>query len=210
MSAEKLSQILIGALPRDLVVTVETQLIGAVERARVPARGLDKGHRAHIEGQFRHALCNEAFRDALAECGIEHNDINGCGIVIGALGPNRYARVHTNAGPSINNVSKSKTKRALARRNNVIPLYIQPDFLRPEALPDDPDLTIFFLTRTGRSVDDTVVEIVVTNAEMDLKNPVFRETVAQFLRRYEVARPLDIAHPKLKTGKIQKPGEEAS
>lgn len=211
MSAEKLVQILVRDIPKDLVTTVETMLVQAVEKAREPAKGLDKGHRASVEGQFRHALCNEAFAAALKECGVEHTPIRGCQIVVGARDAARYARLHVNSGPSFNNVSKSKSKRALAARNMDLGLFIQPDILRPDPLPEFPAVSVFFVTRCGQSIEETVVEIVVTDKSMDMRNPVFRKTVAEFLPYYNQAQqPLDNAHPKLKPIKKRQDDKGAS
>ncbi|MCE4343077.1 hypothetical protein QSH39_021455 [Xanthomonas arboricola pv. corylina] len=196
---EKIGEILSSNIPKEFLLLVESGFQGALERASAVGRNFQKGHRSTVVGVLRHYNLNEALSSAFAEAGLRHGGVKGNRIVFGVAGITTVARVHLNKGPW-NNSRRSKAKQKLSERNVAAAKLVQPDLYEAEIAV--PEITAFLITEGDGSPEQPAeIYIVVPNAVMDLKNPLFVETIGLFLQRYaKVDQLSDIAHPRLKLG----------
>lgn len=201
---EKIAELLLADVPKDLLLEVQARFEGAMKRAAELGRSAASGHKSHVIGVNRHFLLNEAFDGALTEFGIPHSPVKGNAIVVGRVGRVNMARLHRGGG-EWDNCGRSAGKRKLAKINAPVGRWLQPDMLDNQEITVS-EVTAFMISEHNGQVDsETQIYIVVTDENFDLKNPLFKEDVAMFLQRYERAEPIvDKAHPTLKVGVIKK------
>lgn len=174
--------------------------LSALERAAASGRIAHSGHRTSVAGLMRHFNLNEALAASFEAVGISHEAVRGNRIMFGSVGIATVARVHLNKGPW-DNSKRSVGKRKLCARNASASRLLQPDFLREE-VPEILEITMLLVTvGDGGNESPVTIYVVVTNDEMDLKNPLFREPIDVFMQRYEQAVDVpDTAMPVLKPG----------
>lgn len=196
---EKLGDILSANIPKEFFLHVWQSFPGALERASESAKLAHRGHRPSVAGLMRHFNLNEALAASFEEVGIPHEAIRGNRIMFGAVGIATVARVHLNKGPW-DNSKRSVGKRKLCAKNLAASQLIQPDFLQSgDAVVSE--ITMLLVTVGGGEEGPATIYVVVTNEDMDLKNPIFRESIDMFLQRYEhVVDVVDTAVPVLKPG----------
>lgn len=196
---EKLGDILSANIPKEFFLHVWQSFPGALERASESAKLAHRGHRPSVAGLMRHFNLNEALAASFEEVGIPHEAIRGNRIMFGSVGIATVARVHLNKGPW-DNSKRSVGKRKLCAKNLAASQLIQPDFLQSgDAVVSE--ITMLLVTVGGGEEGPATIYVVVTNEDMDLKNPIFRESIDIFLQRYEhVVDVVDTAVPVLKPG----------
>jgi len=197
---EKIAQILLGNLPKSLLVDIQERFAAAIERSWQVGGSTYVGHRSTVVGNLRHYFLNEALMHSLEESGSLHGGLRGNKVVVGSVGITAVARVHQGQAPW-NNSKRSASKRKLCERNEPVTALMQPDFLQPVPV-DVTELTVFLVTEgDGSSERPAQVSLVVPDHNMDLRNPLFVESLTSFIHRYEQANVVvDKAQPKLKTG----------
>jgi hypothetical protein len=205
---EKIGEILSSNIPKELLLHVWESFPGALERAAAAARIAHSGHRSSVAGLMRHFNLNEALEASFEAVGIPHEAIRGNRIMFGSVGIATVARVHMNNGPW-DNSKRSVGKRKLCARNASAGRLLQPDFLHEKEETPLAEITMLLVTvGDGGGDDAAMIYVVVTNDEMDLKNPLFREPIDVFLQRYEqVVDVPDTAMPILKPGVQINPAE---
>lgn len=201
-SKEKIGKILADSIPRDLLLTFESLVPKALERARSIGGGFNPGHRRSVVGHNRHFALQEAFDAACNEACVAHNPLRGNRAIVGKSGIATILRLHLVEG-KWDNSKRSKAKRKHCEPNRKVAEMIQRDIF--DTASDEVELdsiTAFLLTQGGGSEHSPVqTYVVVTSDEMDLRSPVFVEPVAVFLRRYQQVQGLtDNAQPTLKKG----------
>jgi hypothetical protein len=205
---EKIGEILSSNIPKELLLHIWESFPCALERAASAARFAHSGHRSSVAGLMRHFNLNEALEASFEAVGIPHEAIRGNRIMFGSVGIATVARVHLNKGPW-DNSKRSVGKRKLCARNASAGRLLQPDFLQEKDDPPLAEITMLLVTVGDGGVDGAaMIYVVVTNDEMDLKNPLFREPIDVFLQRYEQAIDVpDTAMPILKPGVKINPAE---
>lgn len=207
---EEIGKILSTSIPRELMLNFERLYPSALERALQIGRTSDPGHRASVAGHNRHFALNEALMHAFDECGVERNKLRGNAILIGKVGISAIARVHMNQG-KWDNSRRSKAKVNLCRPNRAVASLMQVDWLTPK--DQSVDAITAFLVTQGDGTDESPAEafIVVPDESMDLRNPIFVESLNVFLQRYQIVEEVeDSAQPKLKAGVKRQPDANES
>lgn len=197
---EKIAEILTSSVPKEFFLHVAESFPAALERALKLGQVSHAGHRSSVSGLMRHFNLNEALGSSFEAAGIPHEAIRGNRIVFGSVGIATVARVHMNNGPW-DNSKRSVGKRKLCAHNQAATKLLQPDFLQEQEV-EVAQITMLLVTvGDGDGLEQASIYVVVTNDEMDLKNPLFREPIELFLQRYEKAEQVDdIAVPVLKPG----------
>lgn len=207
---EKIAEILLGSIPRELLLSFERHYPSALERALQIGQTVDKGHRASVVGHNRHFFLNEALMASLEECGISHAPLRGNSILVGKVGLTAVARVHMNGG-KWDNSRRSKAKVKLCTPNRKVTSMVQRDWLQEQNSEAIEAVTAFLVTQgDGTDLSPCQVYIAVPDENMDLRNPIFAEQLSTFVMRYQqVQNVRDTAQPKLKPNikKQFKPGE---
>jgi len=136
---------------------------------------------------------------ALDEAGISHKPLRGNAIVFGTVGVVTLARVHMGQ-VKWDNARRSKTKVKLCEPNAHAKKLVNPDLFESEISVAEPiEMTAFVVTEGGGAGDHYAIHIVVTDETMDLRNPVFREELHQFVQRYQKRQDVeDRVKPTLK------------
>ncbi|MGE8504091.1 MAG: hypothetical protein ACN6P1_17855 [Pseudomonas sp.] len=198
--SEKIGEILSSNLPKEFLLHVWESFPGALERATASARAAHEGHRSSVAGLMRHFNLNEALAASFEAVGIPHEAVRANRIMFGAVGIATVARVHLNKKGPWDNSTRSVGKRKLCVRNAPASRLLQPDFLQ-EQDPTITEITVLLVTVGGSDDGQATIYVVVTDDEMDLKSPLFREPIDVFLQRYERAVDVpDTAVPTLKPG----------
>lgn len=210
-SDDAVAELLIANLPRDLVMGIEDALTTGGQRAHLATCMMDKGHLAHAFGQVRHFHCNEAFHRALSAGNVHPTPISGNSIVTGVSGIFRLGRFNIPPGMWMNG-RRSQTRRQLALANKAIEQLVQPDIFSEQTVVTE--AVAFFVTYFTRSVEDRAkynISIEIAVPDRYLKNWIFRESLKEYLRRYEI-KPVqqDLAKPRLRrdVNKRKSDGEE--
>ena len=205
--SENIGKFLATHIPKEFLLQVESFFQAALEKAAAEGRRAASGHRSTVTGVLRHFDLNEALEQTFTELGIPHSALRGNSIMVGQLGPVTIARFHKGTG-AWNNSRRSAGKVKLCDKNVVASLMIQPDFLRGGALQLS-EVTCFLVTEHDGGSDEVgAIYLIVPNLEMDLRSPLFRESLPAFLQRYEVASEIvDTAFAKLKPGVVRKPDD---
>lgn len=192
---EKLS----SSIPRDFLLNLERLLPRALAEAEATGMRFQAGHRSTATGLARHMFFNEAMAFAMEETGIEHPPLRGNAIVFGKVGLVTLARVHMGR-VQWDNGRRSKTKVKLCTPNSLARKLVHPDLFEGEVDVGEPfEMTAFVLTEGGGPDGHFAIHLVVTDETMDLRNPVFREDLHQFLQRYQRRQDVeDRVTPKLK------------
>lgn len=196
-SHEKIVKILLGSIPRELLLNFERLYPSALDRALQIGQTVNNGHRASVVGHNRHFFLNEALMLSLDECEIAHAPLRGNSILVGKVGLTAVARIHMNGG-KWDNSRRSKTKVKLCAPNRIIASMVQMDWLQNSESIET--ITAFLVTQgDGTDLNPCQVYIVVPDEKMDLRNPIFSEQLNTFVQRYQqVQDVMDNAKPKLK------------
>jgi hypothetical protein len=191
-------------IPRGFWLTLERLVPQALAEAKALGMRFQGGHRPTASGFARHLLLNEAMAEALDEAGVSHNPLRGNAIVFGTVGVVTLARVHMGQ-MQWDNARRSKTKVKLCEPNAHVKKLVYPDLFEGEISVTEPiEMTAFVVTEGGGLGDHSAIHIVVTDETMDLRNPVFREELHQFVQRYQKRQDVeDRVKPKLK-GNVKK------
>lgn len=192
---EKLS----SSIPRDFFLNLERLMPQALADAIATGVRFQAGHRATATGWARHMLFNEALASAMDEAGIQRPPLRGNAIVFGTVGVVTLARVHMGQ-VKWDNGRRSKTKVKLCAPNVRAKKLVHPDLFEGEIDVAEPiEMTAFILTEGSGLDDHFAIHVVVTDENMDLRNPVFREDLNRFLQRYQRRQDVeDMVKPKLK------------
>lgn len=188
-----------SSIPREFLLSMERLVPQALADARAFGVRFQQGHRPTASGFARHLLLNEAMALAFDEAVVPHPPLRGNTIVFGTVGVVTLARVHMGQ-VQWDNARRSKTKVKLCRPNEHAKKIVYPDLFESELSVAEPiEMTAFILTEGGGDGDQPAIHIVVTDETMDLRNPVFREDLNQFLQRYQKRQDVeDLVKPKLK------------
>lgn len=186
-------------IPRSFWLAMERLVPQALATAKAQGMLFQEGHRTSMTGLVRHYRLNEVMDQALAESGIDHKPLRGNGIVFGTVGVVTLARVHMGQ-VKWDNARRSKMKLKLCEPNARAKKLIHPDLFEDEISITEPvEMTAFVLTEAWGPGDHYAIHIVVTDETMDLRHPVFREEIHQFLQRYQQAQDVqDNVKPTLK------------
>lgn len=206
-SKEAIAKILTDSIPREFILNFERYYLAALEKALQIGAMVAEGHRKSATGHSRHFCLNEAIVHALDESGISHGPLRGNGIIFGQVGVTTLARVHMNYG-KWDNSKRSKSKLKLCLPNKRVAAMVQYDLLEPVVEPIVA-VTAFLVTQgDGTPMSPANAYIVVPDDTMDLRNPIFVESLNVFVQRYQkIESVVDGAVPKLKAG--VKPKEES-
>ncbi|MBS1826405.1 MAG: alpha/beta hydrolase [Acidobacteria bacterium] len=200
LTQETIPDLLVNNVSRELVMSVEDALAAGAQRAYAAARGMNEGHLPHIVGQLRHFHMNEAFQRALVANAANPSPIRGNGIVTGRTGVFTLARFNIAAGFWING-RRSRTRRLMSLANAAIEPLVQPELFTAYQPPSDG--VAFFVGCFSGNLNlqpETPVSIQIAVPDRHMRGWLFRESLEQFLRRYNQAsqKQDDLAMPKLK------------
>ena len=186
-------------IPRGFWLALERLVPQALATAKAQGMLFQEGHRPTATGFARHLLLNEVMHQALDESGIDHKAHRGNGIVFGTAGVVTLARVHMGQ-VKWDNARRSKMKVKLCEPNAHAKKLVHPDLFADEiSITESVEMTAFVLTEAWGPGDHYAIHIVVTDETMDLRHPVFREEIHQFLQRYQQAQDVqDNVKPTLK------------
>lgn len=189
-----------SSIPRDFLLSLDRLLPQAFAEAKATGMQFQTGHRSTATGIARHLFSNEAMNRAMDEAGIEHRPLRGNAIVFGKVGVVTVARVHMGR-VQWDNGRRSKTKVKLCAPNIRAKKLVQPDLFEVGFDTAEPiEITAFILTEGSVLSDHFAIHVVVTDETMDLRNPLFREDLHQFLQRYQRRQDVkDNVNPKLKS-----------
>lgn len=212
-SPEIIGEKLSSSIPRDFLLSLERLMPQAFAEAMVTGMRFQSGHRPTATGFARHLLFNEALGHAMDEAGIKHPPLKGNMIVFGKVGVVTVARVHMGR-VKWDNGRRSKTKVKLCAPNVRAKKLVHPDLFEGAIdVTESIEMTAFILTEGGDPSDHFAIHVVVTDETMDLRNPLFREELHQFLQRYQRRQDVqDRAQPRLKSNikKLQGPNDGES
>ena len=186
-------------IPRGFWLTLERLVPQALSDSTALGMRFQGGHRSTASGFARHLLLNEAMSHALDDAGIPHKPLRGNAIVFGTVGVVTLARVHMGQ-VQWDNARRSKTKVKLCEPNAHAKKLVYPDLFESEISVTEPvEMTAFVVTEGTGTGDHYAIHIVVTDETMDLRNPVFREDLHQFVQRYQKRQDVeDRVKPTLK------------
>jgi hypothetical protein len=205
---ETVPDLLVRNIRRELVMAVEEALVVGAQRAHSAAKGMDEGHLPHVVGQLRHFQMNESFHRALAMGDASPTAIRGNGIVSGRSGVFTLARFNIPEGFWING-RRSQTRRQMSFANKAIEPLVQPELFDQYASPSE--AVAFFVACFSGSLHiqpESPLSVQIAVPDRDMRGWLFRESVGDFLQRYE-RKPMtqhDLAKPTLK--KIKKQGND--
>jgi hypothetical protein len=207
---EVIGEFLARAIPKDLVLELQSQVGSVLEKVEGIAGQFDPGHRRSFQGLARHFLFNQALDHSLTECQIPHQPLKANAIVFGEVNGVTLARIHVNAGPW-QNPRRSLTKLKLCEKNLAAQRVVQLDLLE-EAPTTLSEVTAFFVTQGAGTPDSPIATyIAVPGPDFDVRNPLFVEPIEIFMHRYEkIEAAADQAHPRLKAGVIKARSDESA
>lgn len=196
---EKIAGLLTSSIPKDVLLDFEHYAQEALASAKKVGAMHAEGHRSSGVGYNLHLFVNEALARAFGNASIPHPPLRGNAIVSGTMSAVTLMRIHKSQ-VQWDNAGRSKGKRKLCLRNKDVTGWFQPDFLQEGASTvDNPELTASLITQGSATSDRLEIYVVVTNDQMDLRNPLFQESLPQFMQRYErVPGIVDKAHVKLR------------
>lgn len=207
---EKIAEILLESVPRELLLSFERLCPAVLERALRIGEMFDTGHRNSVTGHSRHFGLNEALSLAFDDCGIPHNPLRGNGIVVGRVDLCAIARVHMNSF-KWDNSRRSKSKVKLCAPNRTVASMVQPDWIQNQNPMPIETITLFLVTQgDGSAINPCQIFLVVPDETMDLRNPIFSESLDVFVRRYQPAQDVTRTEPKLKPGVKKQPKSDES
>lgn len=196
---EKIGELLTSLIPKDVLLDFEHFAQEALVSAKKIGAMHAAGHRSSGVGYNLHLFLNDALARAFANASVPSQPLRGNAIVSGTMGAVTLMRIHKSQ-VQWDNSGRSKGKKKLCSRNTEITGWFQPDFLRADApINDEPDLTVSLVTQGSSASERLEIYLVVTNDQMDLRNPLFQESLSLFIQRYErVPGVEDKAHAKLR------------
>lgn len=188
--------LLVDNISRDLALAIEDGLIVGSRRAFASSQGMAKGHLPSVVGQMRHFHMNETFHQALQGADVNATAIRGNALVTGMSGMFKLARFNVKEGMWVN-ARRSQTRRHMALANKTIEPLVQlgffDDYQRPDAA------VAFFVGIFSGSLTEAPVSVDIAVPNRDMTGWLFRESITDFLERYEAAPAQeDLAKPKLK------------
>lgn len=188
-----------SSIPREFLLSLERLVPQALAEAVSVGKRFNVGHRPTASGLSRHLLLNEAMILALDDAGIPHPPLKGNAIVFGRVGVVTLARVHMGQ-KRWDNARRSKTKTRLCEPNVRAKKLVHPDLFEDEiSVTEEIEMTALIVTEGDGNTDHVAIHIVVTDETMDLRNPVFRMELHQFLQYYQKRQHIeDRVKPKLK------------
>jgi hypothetical protein len=199
-AAEILGTLLVGQIPRELVLAVEEGLMAGAARAFTASKGMDEGHLPSVVGQARHFHMNEAFHRALDANGCEPSAIRGNRIITGRCGSFRLARFNIAEGFWING-RRSQTRKQMALANRAIEPLVRPDLF--ERIDSAPCGVVFFVACFAGSLQmhpDCPSSIQLALPDKTMESWLFREPLPTFLERYgQASVQPDLVRPRLKS-----------
>ena len=182
---EKIGDLLTSSISKDLLLDFEHNAYEAFDSAKYVGAMHAEGLRSTGVGYNLHLFLNDALARALRSAGVSHPPMRGNSIVHGAIGSVTLMRIHK-SHVQWGNAGRSKGKKQLCARNKEVTEWFQPDFLREvEPASVMPEVTVSLVTQGAASSDGIAIYIVVTNEEMDLRNPLFCESLPEFMQRYQ-------------------------
>jgi len=201
----RIEDLIVEALPRDLLLAVEDALDVGAKRAFLGSAGMNAGHRASALGHLRHFHMNETFADALAAAGANPSKVRGNQLVIGRMGMFNIGRLNITKGPWYH-ARRSKKRLDLCRINRDIEQLIQPSVFEPAGPVTSATLlfvAVFSGSLTHQPEHPISIDVAVPDSE--LREWLFTEPLSAFVRRYDVAtiQP-DNVQPVLKPGAKKK------
>lgn len=206
--SETIGKILSSAIPREFLLSFVEYAANGSARAMAAGADANPGHRAGVVGHNRHFNIQEALYAAFKDYGISCGLLRSNCVLVGQLSKVRLARVHMN-NSRWDNSRRSKAKLELCEHNRVLREAMQRDFfLGP---PSEPTQVTAFLVTQGNATDGSSMFLVVPDDAMDLRNPIFTESIPLFVQRYATTvSQTDTAKPTLKKGvkHISEDGEE--
>lgn len=196
---EKIAELLTSSIPKDVLVDYDHYAQEALASAKKVGAMHAAGHRSSGVGYNLHLFLNDALAKTLENASVSHPPLRGNSIVSGTTGIVTLMRIHKSQ-VQWDNTGRSKGKRKLCLRNKAVTGWFQPDLLREEATAgEDPEFTASLVTQGSSASDRLEIYVIVTNDQMDLRNPLFQEPLPQFIQRYERAPGIvDKAHAKLR------------
>lgn len=197
---DTIHDLIVENIPPEVVMGVEDALVAGAQRAYAAARGMHEGHLPHVVGQLRHFHMNEAFQRALATNGAEPSPIRGNGIVTGRTGVFTLARFNIPEGFWING-RRSQMRRRMSLANIAIEPLVQPELFTDYQPPTD--AVAFFVACFSGNLNiqpESPVSIQIAVPDRHMRGWLFKEPLAQFLKRYDqtASGQDDLAIPKLK------------
>lgn len=200
---DSIPSLLVRDVPRELVMAVEDALRQGAFRAYNAAAGREDGHLPNVLGQLRHFDMNEGFHRALTVADAKPNAIRGNELVLGRAGVFTLGRFNIAAGYWLNG-RRSQTRRHLALANQALEPLVQ-HVLFDQYAPPAAAVAFFVSCFSGspRVQPEGPVSISIAVPDRDMRGWLFRESIKDFLERYEpsVGDQIDLAKPKLKKGK---------
>lgn len=198
---EKIAELLTAAISKDFFLDFEHYAQEGLISAKKVGAMHAEGHRSSGVGYNLHLFVNDALDRAFANALIPHPPLRGNAIVWGTKGVVTLMRIHKSQA-KWDNTGRSKGKKKLCLRNQEVTRWFQPDLLRQESPAiDEPAFTASLITQGSADSERLEIHVVVTNDQMDLRNPLFNEPLSIFIQRYErVQSIVDKAHAKLRKG----------
>lgn len=196
---QKIEDLLVNDLPRELVLGVEEAMIVGAQRGYISTRNMADGHRRSALGHQRHFHMNETYYQTLVSHGIQPTQLSGNRIVTGRSGMLMLGRFNMRGADWMKG-SRSVTRKQLSKVNEALTSCMLPDlFIEPE-IPTE--LAVFFVSRFSGELDESAAtpeSIYVAVPDKDIKKWLFREPLSMFLQRYDQQSVQDdLAQPRLK------------
>lgn len=196
---QKIEDLLVSNLPRELVLGVEEAMFVGAQRGYASTRTMAPGHRSSALGQQRHFHMNETFHQTLVANEVQPTQLSGNRLVTGRSGMLMLGRFNM-TGADWMKGSRSVTRKQLSKVNEALTSCLRPDFFTEPVIPTD--ITVFFVSRFSRALDDSAAtpeSLYIAVPDKNLKSWLFREPLVAFLKRYD-QQPVqhDLAQPKLK------------
>ncbi|MGY1519002.1 hypothetical protein [Luteimonas sp. A482] len=196
---EKIAELLTSSVRKDVLVDYDHFAQEALASAKKVGAMHAAGHRSSGVGYNLHLFLNDALAQAFGNASVPHPPLRGNAIVSGTTGVVTLMRIHKSQ-VQWDNAGRSKGKRKLCLRNEAVTGWFQPDLLREgSSVVEEPEFTASLVTQGSAASDRLEIYVVVTNDQMDLRNPLFQEPLSQFIQRYErMPGIVDKAHAKLR------------
>lgn len=191
-----IAQLLVEAIPRDLVNAIIDGLRAGAQRADTKTKDLNQGHRSSALGQERHFRMNEAFHEVLAAHSASPTPIHANNLIVGRIAGVMLGRI--NVGPVWNHCRRSIKRRNLCAYNNALNHWVEADLF--EEPPAHTNVLAFFVAEFSKDQSEAPIAIKIAVPDRHMAGWLFREEIESFLSRYnEVpATQEDLALPRLK------------
>lgn len=195
LSLEKLEQLIVEQVPRDVFMALEDAYYSGDERGRMSASDFAQGHRPSAAGSVKHFHINEAFREALEAHNAEPTPLRGTRLVIGRVGMFHVVRLNV-PGHKWVNLQRSATRKRLAEFNDSIQHHYVQRSLFDVDVPLPTGGTIFILgVMDGQDANGVaqLTQVMVALPSPDLQRWLYKKSVAELLDVYD--RPETVVQP---------------